>query len=174
VPSPIAPIFILRLLIQDPFSFCITFGVFSKCSKRPKLLKTARFFCSKQEGTAKDTTVPFFESTGGGGDIPSPFFPYTLGALLRPTGPMYFVFCRLYPSSPQPPRQCVYLLQVIFLSTNTVSRGAGLPIHMIVEVSREPKKEDKHEHLIFDLSMMYRPSLDCHFPSAFQLQRREF
>jgi hypothetical protein len=39
------------------------------------------------------------------------------------TGPMYFVFCRLYPSSPQPPRHgSVWLLPVIsLLLTSTVS-----------------------------------------------------
>jgi hypothetical protein len=48
-------------------------------------------------------------------------------------GPMYFVFCRLYPSSPQPLRQCLGPSCQLLL-TNTVDfiAGAGLPIHMMV------------------------------------------
>jgi hypothetical protein len=38
------------------------------------------------------------------------------------TRPMYFVFCRLYPFSPQPPRQCLGPIPVIaILLTNIVS-----------------------------------------------------
>ncbi len=56
------------------------------------------------------------------------------------TGPMYFVFCRLYPSSHthQPPRQC--LAPSCHLSHSIT--GEGLHNHMIEEVSWDPK-EDK-------------------------------
>ncbi len=63
--------------------------------------------------------------------------------LTTATGTMYFIFCRLYPSSPQPPRHCsVWLLPVIsLLLTSTVSiTSAGLPINMIGEVLWGPKR----------------------------------
>jgi hypothetical protein len=52
--------------------------------------------------------------------------------------PMYFVFCRLC-ATPHPNNHGrVWLLPVISrLLTNIVSPGAGLPIHMIGEVSWE-------------------------------------
>ncbi len=37
------------------------------------------------------------------------------------TGPLYFVFCRLYPVSPQPPRQCWLLPVISLFLTNSVS-----------------------------------------------------
>jgi hypothetical protein len=40
-----------------------------------------------------------------------------------PTGPMYFVFRRLYPFSPQPTRQCLAPVISSQLLTNTVSPG---------------------------------------------------
>jgi hypothetical protein len=43
----------------------------------------------------------------------TPFCPMHL--LFIPRRPMYFVFCRLYPSSPQPPHGSVWLLPVISL-----------------------------------------------------------
>ncbi len=59
---------------------------------------------------------------------------------LYPTGPMYFVFCRLYPSSPKPPRQCLDPTCNLFTLNLHCIAGAGLPIHMIGEVSWEPKR----------------------------------
>jgi hypothetical protein len=56
------------------------------------------------------------------------------------TGPMYFVFCRLYLSSPKPPRQCLSpTCHLSSLNQHWIG-GAGLPIHMIGEVSWEPKR----------------------------------
>ncbi len=57
------------------------------------------------------------------------------------TGPTYFVFCPPYPSSLQPPRRKC-LAPTCHLSTLNLHciAGAGLPILMIGEVSREPKR----------------------------------
>jgi hypothetical protein len=64
---------------------------------------------------------------------------YFLKLFLAATGPMYFVFCRLYPFNPQPPRQCLGTTCVIsLLLNNTVSPDAGLPNHMLGEVSWGP------------------------------------
>ncbi len=66
---------------------------------------------------------------------------------------MYFVFCRFYPFSPHPPRQCLVMvpLPVIhLLLTNTISRGAGLPIHMMGEVSMDPNGRRAGASLVFN------------------------
>jgi hypothetical protein len=51
-----------------------------------------------------------------------------------------FVFCRLCPFSPQLPQQCwTPTCHLSTLNLHCVA-GAGLPIHMIGEVSWEPKR----------------------------------
>ncbi len=68
---------------------------------------------------------------------PPPILVFSIG---RPNGVDVFVFCRLHPLLSHPPWQCLGPLYVVPLHlTNTVSRGAGLPIHMMGEVSWEPK-----------------------------------
>ncbi len=54
-----------------------------------------------------------------------------------PTGPMYFVFCRLYPSSPSHHTAVFALALTCHLSTLSLHciAGAGLPIHITGEVS---------------------------------------
>jgi hypothetical protein len=62
---------------------------------------------------------------------------------LTQPGLMYFAFCRLYPSSPQPPRQCLApscLPVISLLLTKTVSSLRACLIHMIGEVSWEPNR----------------------------------
>jgi hypothetical protein len=58
------------------------------------------------------------------------------------TGPVYFVFCRLYPSFPQSLRQCVAPLLVISpLLINTVSRVRAC-LFILMERFRVSQKED--------------------------------
>ncbi len=66
-----------------------------------------------------------------------------LSQMARTTGPMYFVFSRLYPSFPQPPRQ--FLAPTWHLSTlnKHCIASAGLPIHMFGEVSWDPIRRKK-------------------------------
>ncbi len=53
---------------------------------------------------------------------------WKIKAYIEAMGPIYFVFCRLYPSSPQPPRQFVWILPVIsLLLTNNVSTVRACP-----------------------------------------------
>jgi hypothetical protein len=70
----------------------------------------------------------------------------------RSTVPMYFVFCRLYSSSPRPPSS-VWLLHVIsLLITNTVSLVRAC---LSIRLERFPgtQKEDDRGPLIFNSSM---------------------
>ncbi len=61
----------------------------------------------------------------------------------QPTEPMYFVFCRLYPSSLQPTRVCARLLSVISLNlTNTVSPVRAC-LSKWLERFRGTQKEDE-------------------------------
>ncbi len=72
---------------------------------------------------------------------PDPIYCKYFWLLANTTGPMYFVLCCLYPSSPQPPLKCLTL--TCHLSTLNLHcfASAGLPIHMIGEVSWRPKKK---------------------------------
>ncbi len=77
---------------------------------------------------------------------------------------MYFVFCRLYPFNPQPPRQCLGTTCVIsLLLNNTVSPDAGLPNHMLGEVSWEPQKKTIVGLLVFQsfLSASQGPNISA-------------
>ncbi len=60
----------------------------------------------------------------------------------RATEPLYFVFCRLYPFSPPPDITAVFLGSTCHLSTLDwhCIAGAGLPNHMMGEVSWDPKR----------------------------------
>jgi hypothetical protein len=53
---------------------------------------------------------------------------------------MHLVFCRLYPCSPHPPRGVWALPFISLLLTITLYRNAGLPNHMMGEVSWDPKR----------------------------------
>jgi hypothetical protein len=55
-------------------------------------------------------------------------------------GPVYFEFCRLYPSSRQPPRQWLAPTCHLYTLNKHCIAGASLPIHMTGEVSWEPKR----------------------------------
>jgi hypothetical protein len=62
-----------------------------------------------------------------------------VGSHLQPG--MYFVFCRLFHSSPLSHHSSVSALPVIsLLLANVCIAGAGLPIHIIGEVSWETKR----------------------------------
>ncbi len=100
------------------------------------------FFCSFFEWLRKWVTFKDYpvETT--------PVSHHTAVSRLYPfysTQLMYFVFCRLYLFSPQPPRQ--RLAPICHLSTLA---GAGLPIHMIGEVSWELKRRRLWAVLVLD------------------------
>ncbi len=60
-------------------------------------------------------------------------------------GPMYFVFCRLHPSPPKLPRQCLAPTPVIsLLLTNTVSWVRDC-VSIWLERFRGSQKEDQHQ-----------------------------
>jgi hypothetical protein len=55
---------------------------------------------------------------------------------IKPYGQMYFVFCRLYPFSLQPPRHCLGpICHISTLNQQYCIAVAGLPTHMIGKVS---------------------------------------
>ncbi len=82
-----------------------------------------------------------FVSSGGGGLI------HFLHISCNPTGPMYFCFCRLYPHSP-PATTAVFGFNLYSLLT--LYCRCGLLIHMIGEVSWDPKRRPSVGHLVFN------------------------
>ncbi len=63
----------------------------------------------------------------------------------NPTGPLYFVFCRLYPFSPQLPGHCFVLPVISLLLTNIVSPPVRLRacLSSWLERFRGTQKEDE-------------------------------
>jgi hypothetical protein len=86
-------------------------------------------------------------------DRSSFYFPFNGGWFLRLTGPMYFVFCRLYPSF-LPATTAVF--SSCLSSLYNCITGAGLPIHMIKEVSWEPKRKKTSVGLLVYYSIICR------------------
>jgi hypothetical protein len=85
----------------------------------------------------------------------------------QPTEPMYFVFCRLYPSSLQPTRVCAKLLSVISLNlTNTVSPVRAC-LSKWLERFRGSQKEDERG------ARIYRPSFRENKPKTLVFSHRK-
>ncbi len=68
-------------------------------------------------------------------------------------GPIYFVFCRLYPFSPQPPRQCLGPPVISLLFSNTVSPVRACLI-IWCERFRWTQKEDDRGPLSIQSSLL--------------------
>jgi hypothetical protein len=66
------------------------------------------------------------------------FLSGLFAAIEMPMGPIYFVFCRLYPF-PLSHHGSVWVLPVISLLLSCIA-GAGLPNHMMGEVSWDRKR----------------------------------
>jgi hypothetical protein len=77
------------------------------------------------------------------------FISGLFAAIEMPTGTMYFVFCRLYPSPPATTAVFKFYLSSLY-SYLTLYRRCGLPNHMMGEVSWEPKKKTNVGLLIFN------------------------
>jgi hypothetical protein len=94
--------------------------------------------CANQiKCTTVGTTTPFSQLLPGVYNIITDIHVLTRRLLL--TGQMYFVLCRLYPSSLQLPRQLAPTCHHFTLNLHCLA-GAFLPIYMTGEVSWDPKR----------------------------------